>query len=41
LIPASRVHKLALLLMWLVLAALTNGIFLTPRNLYNLSIQTV
>ena len=38
--PRFTSMLLALLLMWLVLAALTGGIFLTPRNLYNLSIQT-
>ena len=31
---------LALVVIWLVLQVLTDGIFLTPRNLYNLSIQT-
>jgi D-xylose transport system permease protein len=31
---------LALAVIWLVLQILTGGIFLTPRNLYNLSIQT-
>ncbi len=31
---------LALIVIWLVLQVLTGGIFLTPRNLYNLSIQT-
>jgi D-xylose transport system permease protein len=31
---------LALALIWAVLAYATDGIFLTPRNLYNLSIQT-
>ena len=31
---------LALVAVWLLLALLTDGIFLTPRNLYNLSIQT-
>jgi D-xylose transport system permease protein len=31
---------LALALIWVVLAIATEGIFLSPRNLYNLSIQT-
>ena len=31
---------LALALIWAALAVATDGIFLTPRNLYNLSIQT-
>ncbi|APV48672.1 sugar ABC transporter permease [Betaproteobacteria bacterium GR16-43] len=31
---------LALALIWVALALATDGIFLTPRNLYNLSIQT-
>src|SRR5215831_17222107 len=31
---------LALLVIWIALAVATDGIFLTPRNLYNLSIQT-
>ena len=31
---------LALLVIWVALAVATDGIFLTPRNLYNLSIQT-
>src|SRR6516165_7887544 len=31
---------LALVLIWAALAVATHGIFLTPRNLYNLSIQT-
>jgi hypothetical protein len=30
----------ALALIWIALAFATDGIFLTPRNLYNLSIQT-
>jgi D-xylose transport system permease protein len=38
--PRFTSMLLALLVMWLVLAGLTDGIFLTPRNLYNLSIQT-
>jgi D-xylose transport system permease protein len=31
---------LALIAIWIALALVTHGIFLTPRNLYNLSIQT-
>jgi D-xylose transport system permease protein len=31
---------LALLAIWIVLEVLTDGLFLSPRNLYNLSIQT-
>src|SRR4249920_2006335 len=31
---------LALALIWVALAVATEGIFLSPRNLYNLSIQT-
>jgi len=31
---------LALVVIWAALAVATDGIFLTPRNLYNLSIQT-
>jgi D-xylose transport system permease protein len=31
---------LALAVIWIALAVATDGIFLTPRNLYNLSIQT-
>jgi D-xylose transport system permease protein len=31
---------LALVAMWIVLHLVTEGLFLTPRNLYNLSIQT-
>lgn len=30
----------ALLVIWAILAALTDGIFLTPRNLYNLAVQS-
>ncbi len=30
----------ALLLIWIVFAILTNGLFLTPRNLYNLAVQS-
>jgi len=30
----------ALLVIWLVFAVLTDGIFLTPRNLYNLAVQS-
>jgi D-xylose transport system permease protein len=38
--PRFSSMVLVLLAVWLGLAALTGGIFLTPRNLYNLSIQT-
>src|SRR5215510_2063613 len=31
---------LALAIIWVALAVATDGIFLSPRNLYNLSIQT-
>ena len=31
---------IALAVIWLLLAAATDGVFLSPRNLYNLSIQT-
>ena len=31
---------LVLIAIWVVLDVLTHGLFLTPRNLYNLSIQT-
>ena len=31
---------LALAAIWIALAVVTDGIFLSPRNLYNLSIQT-
>ena len=30
----------ALLIIWIVLTVLTNGIFFTARNLYNLAVQT-
>ena len=30
----------ALLIIWIVLTVLTNGIFFTSRNLYNLAVQT-
>ena len=30
----------ALVLIWLLLHALSGGLFLTPRNLWNLSVQT-
>ncbi|HVJ33881.1 MAG TPA: sugar ABC transporter permease [Terriglobia bacterium] len=38
--PRFSSMVLALIVIWLVLQLLTDGIFLTPRNLYNLSIQT-
>jgi D-xylose transport system permease protein len=38
--PRFSSMVLVLLMVWAVLAALTEGTFLTPRNLYNLSIQT-
>src|SRR5215471_16500954 len=38
--PRFSSMVLALIVIWLVLQFLTDGIFLTPRNLYNLSIQT-
>src|ERR1700751_3749365 len=31
---------LALAVVWIALGVATDGVFLTPRNLYNLSIQT-
>ncbi len=30
----------ALLIIWIILAVMTDGIFLTPRNLYNLAVQS-
>jgi D-xylose transport system permease protein len=38
--PRFTSLALALVLIWAALAVATDGIFLTPRNLYNLSIQT-
>src|SRR5215475_1448058 len=38
--PRFSSMVLALIVIWLVLQVSTDGIFLTPRNLYNLSIQT-
>lgn len=38
--PRFSSMVLALVVIWLCLQFLTDGIFLTPRNLYNLSIQT-
>ncbi|MFY0584131.1 hypothetical protein ACN28S_66285 [Cystobacter fuscus] len=38
--PRFSSMVLVLLMVWAILAALTEGTFLTPRNLYNLSIQT-
>lgn len=38
--PRFSSMVLVLLAVWVGLALLTDGIFLTPRNLYNLSIQT-
>ena len=37
---ASTSLVLALAAIWIALAVVTDGIFLSPRNLYNLSIQT-
>ncbi len=38
--PRFSSMVLALVVIWIVLQIFTDGIFLTPRNLYNLSIQT-
>lgn len=38
--PRFSAMVLVLIATWIVLAFLTDGVFLSPRNLYNLSIQT-
>src|SRR5579885_2184250 len=38
--PRMTSMLLALVAIWIVLEVLTDGLFLSPRNLYNLSVQT-